>query len=114
MELDATLYVDSPYQLPQLGAEHAFEWQSLGGDDVNLEPACHERRSDLEADEAGTDDHRRLNARDFADDCAAVLQCPQVLNPLAALDRKPDWARTRSNEENAIAVNASVAQMQRL
>ena len=114
MKPDATLFVDAAYQLAQLGAEHAFERESVRSDNVNLEAARHERSSDLEADEAGPDDHGRPSACDTTDDCAAFRQCPKVLDPLASLDRKPDWARTRSYEENAIAVYASVAQMQRL
>ena len=76
----------------------------------NLEAARHEGSSDLQPDEAGTDDYRRPRPAQVADDGAAVSERPKVAKPLTALDVEADRVCTRGDEKGAIVLRASVAE----
>ena len=110
VEPHATVFVNALYEVSQLGAEYALQRKSLRPDYVDLEAPGNKGSGDLQAYEAGTDNHGRPGAVQVADDGTAVSERSQVSNPLTSIDVEADRTCTRSDEKGAIVLHSSVAE----
>ena len=77
MKPHAVLLVDLAHEVADLGPEDGFHRAYLGRHDIDVEPACPQRRRYFEADKAGADHDRAPRALRSGDQRAAIVRAAQ-------------------------------------
>src|SRR5262249_4600054 len=78
MEGDTVRFVEAAYELPDLGTHHTLQRFLFKGHHVDHEPACTQGCSNLEADEAATNDDDLLCRCGLGHECAAVCVATKI------------------------------------
>ncbi len=97
MKDDTVGFVKAPNEKADLWPQDAFQRLLVRSHDVHVDPACAQRCRNLKTNEARAHDDHTLGRRGSGNECPAVCEGAEVVNPgiRRALDLQSDRLGTR-------------------